>query len=623
MARALSAFARASSIGSPPYPRVAAAAAAPASAPPPPPPVAPHGLMGEPQLDTRMETEEEVEAYVCGANESAQLGVPASDALLSPLAVQRLLEGVRVSHVALGFCHSLWLSDEGQVYAVGDNASGQCGVHRPEILSAPVRLEALSTKTVAWVTAGFSHSAAVTVDGELLTFGASDYGQCGHGDDSALDVRRPRLVRGQFGSIASAACGGVHTLVVTRQGGLWAFGCGLHGELGLGTFESRSSPTLVTALATTLVLAAAAGERHSLAISMAGEVLAWGCRKHGALGLPSISLAPSDAGLSVPRAVPAMSGKRAVQVCAGSDWSCAMLDNGSVYVWGRGVRVSATSYTSTPSTALGAASGSHIDIGGDQATPPASAGDSISVEAMCARRTLSGEAGAGGFVDATSTSGSATPVRLSLPGPARAIAVGHSHGLALIDEGGWLGEAKGDSKRPLVYAWGVGKHGELGCGSSLERSRPEPLPLPTWAEPRAIGAGGHGSIVLTGAAAEGAYQPPSPYSLSAATAKSMAEASRWAELAEATGAVFSSVALVLACFGGGLGGTTGKNGTDCAPTLAGGADSVGKEGSAPFCSAALEETYVTLMRTYESAPEVLAALRASIPRLLNQASTSA
>ena len=56
------------------------------------------------------------------------------------------------------------------------------------------------------------------------------------------------------------------------------------------------------------------------------------------------------------------------------------------------------------------------------------------------------------------------------------------------------------------------------------------------------------------------------------------------------GAVFASPALLAACFGA-------------------------ADGS--YDPAALEATYVTLMRTYEAAPPVVAALRASIPRLLS------
>lgn len=540
----------------------------------------------------------EADAYVCGANESGQLAVPPADALLTPLSLSSLSAGVRVAQVALGFCHSLWRSDEGQVYAAGDNASGQCGVHQPDVLAAPLRLEALATKTVSWVAAGFSHSAVVTSDGALLTFGSSDYGQCGHGEAGVLDVRRPRLVRASTPPLASASCGATHTLLLDRCGGVWSFGCGLHGELGLGHFESTTSPTSVAALSSVVVVGLAAGERHSLAICVQGRVLAWGCRKHGALGLPPLS--PSDSGLALPRPVPGLVGRLAVQVCAGSDWSCALFDGGEVMHWGRGVRPGGAGGAGDSGAACGVAAAD-----GSLGCIPAAecaAAEALRRSPSCEPASLFSEP-------------QASPVLLPLPGRARAIAAGHSHGLVLLEmpaAGLAAGEAGGGGVAPpvaSVYAWGAGRHGELGsAGASLDR--PAPLPLPAGARPRAVSAGGHGSIVLTGGGAELPAGSPRPYALSAAEAKRLAEAGSWGELAEVAGAVLSSVALVAASFGraetGGGGGGAGPSPPELAPLSAG------------FDSAGLEATYVVLMRTYDSAPEVLAALRASIPRLLAQ-----
>jgi hypothetical protein len=582
----------------------------------------------------QVETEAESDAYVCGANESGQLGVPPTDTLLAPLSLSSLSAGVRVAQVALGFCHSLWRSDEGQVYAAGDNASGQCGVHQPDVLAAPLRLEALATKTVTWVAAGFSHSAVVTSDGALLTFGESDYGQCGHGEAAPLDVRRPRLVRASFGPLASVSCGGVHTLALDRYGGVWTFGCGLHGELGLGDFESRTLPTLVSAVSSSVVVCLAAGERHSLAVCMQGRVLAWGCGKHGALGLPLLS--PSDAGLAVPRPVPALAGRVALQVCAGSDWSCVLLQGGHVMQWGRGVR---------PAGESGAASASAAGAGdnpvGESATDETERRSGVTDGLFSEPRLFSEPAD---LSSEPASSGCGTPVPVPLPGFARFIAAGHSHGLVLVGGANRaLGEADADSRDvlppPAVYSWGVGRHGEPSIsGASLDR--PALLPLPAGARPRAVAAGGHGSIILTGAGEE-VPNPPRPYVLSAKGAKRLAEEGRWAELAQEAGAVLSSVALVAACFGrGGAGVGEGKGvvGDAVAGDVSNGpspprlspAPSGQRDASPPrrqplppslgkvsaFDSAGLEATYVILMRTYDSAPEVVASLRSSIPRLL-------
>ena len=106
-------------------------------------------------------SEPPAEAFVCGANESGQLlGGPVCDALLSP--VPLLLPGVRVARVSLSLSHALLLSDEGTVFSVGDNYCGQCGVHSPEQITSPLRIEALNTKAVATVAAGAQPSSPRT-----------------------------------------------------------------------------------------------------------------------------------------------------------------------------------------------------------------------------------------------------------------------------------------------------------------------------------------------------------------------------------------------------------------------------------------------------------------------------
>lgn len=48
----------------------------------------------------------------------------------------------------------------------------------------PTQLRSLSGKNVVFVSAGGSHSAAITEDGALYTWGKGSYGRLGHGEHS-------------------------------------------------------------------------------------------------------------------------------------------------------------------------------------------------------------------------------------------------------------------------------------------------------------------------------------------------------------------------------------------------------------------------------------------------------
>jgi alpha-tubulin suppressor-like RCC1 family protein len=71
------------------------------------------------------------------------------------------------------------------------------------------------------VSLGGYHGACVTAGGDVLTWGRGHHGQLGHGAAGRELV--PRRVAG-LPPAAQVACGGAHTMVVCRDGSLWAFG---------------------------------------------------------------------------------------------------------------------------------------------------------------------------------------------------------------------------------------------------------------------------------------------------------------------------------------------------------------------------------------------------------------
>lgn len=82
----------------------------------------------------------------------------------------------------------------------------------------------------------------MTSDGKLFTFGNGDYGRLGHG--STCNKKLPERVMGLASvSVGQVACGLNHTVCVSTDGtGVWAFGDGDYGKLGLGHTTTKSTP---------------------------------------------------------------------------------------------------------------------------------------------------------------------------------------------------------------------------------------------------------------------------------------------------------------------------------------------------------------------------------------------
>lgn len=133
-------------------------------------------------------------------------------------------------------------------------------------------------------------------------------GRLGLGDKA--NRLTPTLVDG-LDSVRMAACGNLHTLAVTEDGGLFSWGDGSDNRLGHG--EARGHllrPARVRglrgALKETSVVAAAAGFSHSLALTHDGALFAWGrgCALPGPLAPDTSGELSRHAGLALPTRVP-------------------------------------------------------------------------------------------------------------------------------------------------------------------------------------------------------------------------------------------------------------------------------------------------------------------------------
>ncbi|XP_065812922.1 probable E3 ubiquitin-protein ligase HERC4 isoform X1 [Labrus bergylta] len=180
-----------------------------------------------------------------GLNSHGQLGLGKDMSLKDKPVLVRALTGVAVTQVSAGATHSFFLTLPGLVYCCGANESGQLGLDRVDekgkfnICVAP----ALRPLDASFISCGEAHSAVLTKDGRVFTFGEGSNGQLGH--NSTDNEKAPRLVDGLDGSAAQISCGRRHTLVLGSSGRLWAFGHGAKGQIGTGGTGDCLTPTQV------------------------------------------------------------------------------------------------------------------------------------------------------------------------------------------------------------------------------------------------------------------------------------------------------------------------------------------------------------------------------------------
>ncbi|RXG60788.1 RCC1 and BTB domain-containing protein 1 [Armadillidium vulgare] len=119
---------------------------------------------------------------------------------------------------------------------------------------------------------------------------------------------------------------GPHVLAYTEDGELYSWGHNGFCQLGNGSTNQGLTPYLVSShLNSKRVLKVAAGSHHSLALTEDGEVLAWGQNNCGQIGSGTTTNQPT------PRKIIAnIGGRRVIDIACGQTSSMAVMDNGEV-----------------------------------------------------------------------------------------------------------------------------------------------------------------------------------------------------------------------------------------------------------------------------------------------------
>ena len=173
--------------------------------------------------------------------------------------------------IAAGHAHALALRADGTVWAWGSNVFSQLGNGTyDDGVDTPIQVPGL-TDVVA-IAAGKGHSLAIRSDGTVWAWGSNDYGECGIGSTS-IRVMSPVQVLG-LSNIVDVAAGSQHSLAVTADGQLYAWGCNAQYQLGDGTGEDKLVPTLVSTIAD--LSKVATYDNTSLALKKDGTVWVWG-----------------------------------------------------------------------------------------------------------------------------------------------------------------------------------------------------------------------------------------------------------------------------------------------------------------------------------------------------------
>ncbi|XP_020233612.1 PH, RCC1 and FYVE domains-containing protein 1 isoform X2 [Cajanus cajan] len=246
-----------------------------------------------------------------------------------------------VQNIACGGRHAAIVTKQGEIFSWGEESGGRLGHGVDSDVLHPKLIEALSNTNIELVACGEYHTCAVTLSGDLYTWGNGtyNYGLLGHGNQVSHWV--PKRVNGPLEGIhvSYISCGPWHTAVVTSAGQLFTFGDGTFGALGHGDRKSVSLPREVESLKGLRTVRAACGVWHTAAVvevmvgnssssnCSSGKLFTWGDGDKGRLGHgdKEAKLVPTCVALIEPNFC---------QVACGHSLTVALTTSGHVYTMG-------------------------------------------------------------------------------------------------------------------------------------------------------------------------------------------------------------------------------------------------------------------------------------------------
>ena len=330
---------------------------------------------------------------------------------------------------------------------------------------------AVETMEYQQISTSGMHTIALTVDGQLLSWGWNNYGQLGNGTTTSqtlpVDITARFYLHDAEVIIQAFAFYG-YSVVLTSEGRVFCFGSNSNGLLGDGTTTNRTSPVEIT---TNFNLSSGekitqifAGKHFAFALSSANRVFSWGSNTEGQLGAgdSSVKLVPQN----ITSRFNLGESETITFIAGGSRHAMALSSAGRVFAWGYNSGTEYVFAASDPASSLVPRDiTANLNLGSGEVLTAIECGSGSNIAITSSGRLLVWGYNSYGELGTGTTNSVATPVDISsslaleVDETVIAIKRGATHTLVLTSNG-------------RIFAFGRNNVGQLGDGTTVGRTSP-------------------------------------------------------------------------------------------------------------------------------------------------------
>ncbi|GJN01947.1 hypothetical protein PR202_ga19252 [Eleusine coracana subsp. coracana] len=236
------------------------------------------------------------------------------------------MDGISVSNVACGPWHTAIITSSGQLFTYGDGTFGVLGHGDTQAIAQPKEVDSLKGLRVKCVACGPWHTAAIVEvarsfknnnPSKLFTWGDADRGKLGHADKKAKLV--PTCVDSlKDYDFVQVTCGSALTVALTINGVVYTIGNSTYGQLGNPQTDGKYVCSVQGLLKTEIVRQISSGSSHVVVLTANGKVFTWGKGTEGQLGLGDYN------NRSSPTLVEALEGRHVESISCGYNFTSAV-----------------------------------------------------------------------------------------------------------------------------------------------------------------------------------------------------------------------------------------------------------------------------------------------------------
>lgn len=218
-------------------------------------------------------------AYSFGLNSSGQLGLGHNESVPCPTPIEIKIPIIQVS---CGAEFAICLDEKGALWAFGNNNNKQLGFSENEMQANETPRQIQDIPQMRLIACGADHTLCLTDNNNLWAFGKNNYGQL------CLETKTENSLPQQtkFSDISHICAGGYFSLFQNKEGLIYGCGSNSNGELGLG-HEASSQVEVCLIPSPPNILTFCCGYSHVLYLDEEGNVFSVGYNSLGSLGLGS------------------------------------------------------------------------------------------------------------------------------------------------------------------------------------------------------------------------------------------------------------------------------------------------------------------------------------------------